>query len=184
MAEYRGAVANAIKAADAATDGRDENARARFDAEGIMAILKDVRRLYHGEEKVYITGCSSSTHVAYLLLMNHPELLKGTIINSGVYLGRGVDEEHMPLVNSAERASVAIKYIVGEKDPGYPKYTENWRETKAKLLRWGHPAAKIQEEIIRQGNPEKLGSGHQWFPTKILDFCCGVENGVKIIKTL
>lgn len=177
MGEYRGAVANAIKTADAATDGRDENARARFDAEGLMAILKDVTRIYHGEKKVYITGCSSSTHVAYLMLMNHPELLKGAIINSGVYLGRGVDEAHLPLTHSPERAGVAVKYIVGENDGGYAKYIENWKETKAKLLGWGHPAEKIQEEIIRQGNPERLGTGHQWFPTKIMDFCIGVENG-------
>lgn len=180
MAEYRRAVADAIRVADAATDGRDENSRARFDAEGILAILKDVHRLYHGEEKVYITGCSSSTHVAYLMLMNHPELLKGVVINSGVYLGRGVDEAHLPLTNSPERAGVAIKYIVGENDGNYAKYIENWKETKAKLLSWGHTAAKIQEEIIRPGNPEKLGSGHQWFPTKIMDFCIGEERGEKI----
>jgi hypothetical protein len=109
--------------------------------------------------------------------MNHPELLKGVMINSGVYLGRGVDEAHLPFTNAPERAGVAIKYIVGENDPGYPKYSENWKETKAKLLSYGHSAAKIQEEVIKPGNPEKLGAGHQWFPTKILEFCSGVENG-------
>jgi predicted esterase len=176
MAEYRGAVAGAIKAADAATDGRDENARARFDAEGILAILKDIRKLYRGEEKIYITGFSSSTHVAYLFLFNHPELLKGVMINSGVFLGRGVDEAHLPLMNSAERAGIRIKYIVGENDPGYPKYTQNWVETKAKLQRCGHSESKIEMEIIKKGNPGKLGSGHQWFTTRIWDFCSAVES--------
>jgi predicted esterase len=176
MMEYRGAVAGAIKAADAATDGRDEAARAKFDEEGIQAILTDVRRLYRGEEKVCITGFSSSTHVAYLFLFNHPELLKGVMINSGVYLGRGVDEAHLPLPNSAERAGIGIKYIVGENDRGYPKYLANWTETKAKLLRIGHPENKIAMEIIQQGNPGKLGSGHQWFTPRILDFCSAVES--------
>jgi len=56
MPEYRGAVADAINAADAATDGRDETARGKFDSEGIRAVLKDVRERYRGEDKVYLTG--------------------------------------------------------------------------------------------------------------------------------
>lgn len=171
MPEYRGAVADAISAADAATDGRDETARAKFDSEGIRAVLRDVQKLYRGEDKVYITGFSSSTHVAYLFLFNHPELLKGVIINSGVYLGRGVDENHIPFPNSPERARLPIKYIVGEEDRGYPKYSENWQETKAKLLRYGHPASKIQMEVITKGNRDHLSPGHSWYPTRILDFC-------------
>lgn len=178
MAEYRGAVADAIKAADAAADGRDEAARAKFDEQGILASLKDVQRLYRGEEQVYITGFSSSTHVAYLMLFNHPELLKGVMINSGVYLGRGVDEAHLPLANSPERAGIGIKYIIGENDPGYLNRhcTENWTETKAKLLRYGHPENKMETEIIKKGNPWKLGTGHQWFTTRIFDFITAIES--------
>ncbi len=175
MTEYRGAVANAITAADAATDGRDEVARGKFDSEGIRAILKDVQILYCGEERVYITGFSSSTHVAYMLLFTRPELLKGVIINSGVYLGRGVDEDHIPFLNSPERANLPIKYIVGEDDRGYQKYSENWQETKAKLLRCGHPASKIQMQVIRKGNREHLNPGHNCYPTRIIDFCAAVE---------
>jgi predicted esterase len=181
MTEYRGAVADAISAADAASPAgsrrpdRNDAARAKFDSEGIRAILKDAQRLYRGEDKVYITGFSSSTHIAYMFLFAHPELLKGAIINSGVYLGRGVDEAHIPFLNSPERAKLAIKYIIGEKDPGYKKCTENWEEAKAKLLRYGHPAARIQMEVIKQGNPEHLSAGHNWFPTRIFDFCAAVE---------
>ena len=175
MTEYRGAVADAINAADAADGFRDETARAKFDSEGIRAVLKDVQKLYHGEDKVYITGFSSSTHIAYMFLFAHPELLKGVFINSGVYLGRGVDEEHIPLLNSPERAKIEIKYIIGENDPGYEKCLENWLEAKAKLLSYGHPASKIQMEVIKKGNPENLSPGHNWFPTRILGFCSAVE---------
>jgi len=177
MTEYRGAVADAINAADAATaDGfRDEVARAKFDYEGIRAVLVDVQKLYRGEVKVYITGFSSSTHVAYMFLFAHPELLKGVMINSGVYLGRGVDEENIPFQNSPERATLAIKFIIGESDPGYRKCSENWEEARAELIRYGHPAAKLQREVIRQGNPGKLSAGHNWFPTRILDFFIAVE---------
>lgn len=179
MAEYRGAVVDAINAADAATDGRDEAARGKFDSEGIRAILKDVQKLYRGEDRVYITGFSSSTHVAYMMLFTHPELLKGVIINSGVYLGRGVDEDHIPFLNSSERARLPIKYIVGEDDRGYKKYSENWEETKAKLLRYGHPASKIEMEVVRKGNRDNLSPGHSVYPTRIVDFCIAMEPGLK-----
>jgi dienelactone hydrolase len=175
MTEYRGAVADAINAADIADGFRDEVARAKFDSEGIQAVLKDVQNLYRGEDKVYITGFSSSTHIAYMFLFAHPELLKGAIINSGVYLGRGVDEHHIPLLDSPDRAKIAIKYIIGEYDPGYQKCTENWQETRAQLLRYGHPASKIQVEVIKKDNAEKLSPGHNWYPARILDFCAAVE---------
>jgi hypothetical protein len=123
---------------------------------------------------VWITGFSSSTHIAYMFLFAHPELLKGAVVNSGVYLGRGVDEDHIPLRNSPERAGIAVKFIVGESDPGHERYLESWTEAKAKLLSYGHDAAKLQMEVIRQGNPDKLGTGHQWFRTRVLDFCLGV----------
>jgi len=175
MTEYRGAVADAISAADAATDGRDEIARAKFDSEGIRAVLKDVQKRYRGEDRVYVTGFSSSTHIAYLFLFTHPDLLKGVMINSGGYAGRGVDEEHIPLLNSPERAKIGIKCIVGENDPHYQSYLDNWQKTKAELLRCGHPASKIETEVIKKGNSEKLNPGHNWFPARILDFFESIE---------
>lgn len=177
MQEYRGTVMDSIIAADAATadGGRDEDARAKFDSEGVVAVIKDVQKLYRGDDRVYVAGFSSSTHIAYLFLFTHPELLKGVFINSGVYLGRGVDDDHIPFKNSPERAGLNIKFMIGEKDPGYQHCVENWQETKAQLLSYGHPASKIQMEVIKPGNPEHLSAGHNWFPTKIFAFCTAAE---------
>ena len=181
MTEYRGAVADAITAADAATgDGsRDAAARARFDSEGVRAVIRDVQRLYRGEDRVYLAGFSSSTHIAYLFLFTHPELLKGVVINSGVYLGRGVDEGHLPLPNSPARAGLAVKFIVGENDPNCARYSENWRETSVKLLGCGHVASRLSLEVVKKGNAAHLGTGHQWFPSRILDFCAATESATR-----
>ncbi len=177
MQEYRGEIADGIRAADAKMGeyGRDDDARAAFDSAGIRAIIQDVQRLYGGEERVYITGFSASTHIVYLFLFTHPELLKGAVINSGVYRGRGVDEDHLPLLNSPERARVEIKFIAGEEDKGAVLYAKNWAETKALLIHSGHPESKFHEEIIRKGNPDKLPVGHTWFPTRIMDFFTGIQ---------
>jgi hypothetical protein len=88
-----------------------------------------------------------------------------------VYLGRGVDGVHFPLLNSPERASVRVKFIIGENDPGYVKCSKNWQETRAKLIRSGHVASKLEMEVIKKGNAAGLGIGHQWYPTRPLDFC-------------
>jgi len=177
MQEYRGEIADGIRAADAkkGEGGRDDDARAAFDSAGIRAVIQDVQRLYGGEERVYITGFSASTHIVYLFLFTHPELLKGAVINSGVYRGRGVDEDHLPLLNSPERARVEIKFIAGEQDKGATLYAENWAQTKALLIRSGHPESRFHEEIIRPGNPENLPVGHTWFPTRIMDFFIGIQ---------
>src|SRR4051794_13204181 len=61
MWEYRGAIVDAINAADAASPaGRDATARGKFDSDGIQAVVKDVQNLHRGETKFYITGFSSS----------------------------------------------------------------------------------------------------------------------------
>jgi predicted esterase len=177
MTEYRGAVADAIAKADAADGFRDEVARAKFDSEGILAILRDVQQLHHGDARVYITGFSSSTHIAYMFLFTHPELLRGVVINSGVYLERGVDTDRLPFLNQPKRARLPVKFIIGETDPGYSHCLENWEETRAELLRCGHSAARLQSEVVRAGNAAHLATGHTWYPTRILDFCAAVERG-------
>ncbi|GEP44302.1 hypothetical protein [Brevifollis gellanilyticus] len=177
MKAYRGEVADRISSADAKLgEGvRDNSARAEFDSAGIRAIIQDVQRLYGGEDRVHIVGFSASTHVAYLFLFNHPELLKSVFINSGGYQGRGVDADHIPLLHSPERARVAVKMIVGDQDRGFQFYADNWATTKPLLIRCGHPESRLHEEIIRQGNAEKLPVGHTWFPTRLMDFVIGIE---------
>jgi hypothetical protein len=177
MQVYRGPVMDAISAADAvpAAEGRDEEARAKFDSEGILAVMRDVRERYHSQAQFYIAGFSASTHVAYMFLFAHPEVLKGVVINSGVYLGRGVDEDRIPLVNSPARTNLDVLFLIGVKDPGYENCLANWRKSREQLIGYGHPAAKMQEEVIQTGNPDGLSPGHDWYPPKILGFCDVVE---------
>jgi hypothetical protein len=137
--------------------------------------MRDVAAQYHGEAKFYIAGFSASTHIAYMFLFAHPELLKGVVINSGVYLGRGVDEDRIPLVNSPARTNLDVLFLIGVKDPGYEKCLDNWRKSREQLMGYGHPAAKMQEEVIQEGNPDGLSPGPDWYPAKILGFCEAVE---------
>jgi hypothetical protein len=175
--EYRGPVMDVISAADAApaAEGRDEAARAKFDSEGILAVMRDVRELYHAEARFYIAGFSASTHIAYMFLFAHPEVLKGVVINSGMYVGRGVDEDRIPLRNSPVRVNLDVLYLVGAKDPHYETYLANWRKSREQLMGYGHPTAKMREETIQAGNRDGLSPGHDWYPAKILNFCDAVE---------
>ena len=80
-----------------------------------------------------------------------------------------------PVGGVCKRAGLAVKFIVGENDPNCARYSENWRATSVKLLGCGHVAAKLTMEVIKKGNAAHLGTGHQWYPTRILDFCAATE---------
>ena len=77
--------------------------------------------------------------------------------------------------HSPERAALPVKFIIGENDPGFAHCSENWEESKAKLLSYGHTAAKLEMEVIKKDNAEHLGAGHQWYPARIFDFCIANE---------
>jgi hypothetical protein len=78
-------------------------------------------------------------------------------------------------MNAPERAKVDIKSIIGEDDPGYATCLENWQETRVKLLSYGHPASKMQMEVVKRDNPEHVSARHTWYTTRILDFCAAIE---------
>ncbi len=53
----------------------------------------------------------------------------------------------------------------------------NWRETKAKLIRYGHSPGNLAAEYIRQDNPYGIEMpGHNWFFKKILPYLQELES--------
>ena len=47
--------------------------RCGFDFDGIAAIAADVRKLYHGESRYFLTGWEAGGHTVWALLFGHPE---------------------------------------------------------------------------------------------------------------
>ena len=47
--------------------------RCGFDLDGIAAVAADVRKLYHGESRYFLTGWEAGGHTVWALLFEHPE---------------------------------------------------------------------------------------------------------------
>jgi len=96
----------------------------KFDFAGITAIMQDVMKLYGGEDKYFLTGFEAGGHTVWGVLLNHPEAVRGAALVCPNYLGRWVDENHIPA--NAER--LPIRNFIGTKDddcaPGRPIYTQ------------------------------------------------------------
>jgi dienelactone hydrolase len=45
----------------------------RFDAEGIAAVVADVKRLYVGEDRYFLTGWEAGGHTVWAMLFQYPE---------------------------------------------------------------------------------------------------------------
>lgn len=63
----------------------------RFDEEGIIAILADVRKLYNGEGRCYLTGWEAGGHTVWALTFRHPEWFHAVAPVSTNYQGRWLD---------------------------------------------------------------------------------------------
>lgn len=84
-----------------------------FDENGIAAIASDVQRLYHGEEKFFLTGWEAGGHTVWALTFRHPEWLRGVAPVSTNYLGRWLDESGFS--QSASRRDLPIRILFCEK---------------------------------------------------------------------
>jgi predicted peptidase len=107
----------------------EKSGQFRFDMDGISAIMQDVVKQYGAENKYFITGLEAGGHTVWGILFNHPEAVRGAALVCPNYLGRWVDEAHIP--SAAERTRLPIRNFVGTKDetcsPGRPIYTQMQR---------------------------------------------------------
>jgi len=99
---------------DAVWDRIQNAGQFKFDTDGITAIVQDVVKEYHGEDKYFITGLEAAGHTIWGIVFNHPEALRGAAIVCPNYAGRWVDEAHIS--SAAERGRLPVRNFIGTKD--------------------------------------------------------------------
>ena len=132
-----------------------------FNDDGIRQIIQEVRRLYNGEEKIFVTGFEAGAHVVWSLVFNHPEYLKGVAIVAGNYRSRCVDEQ--AISKDPSRVSLPIRAFTGAKD-------ETWGASSNLFVQWttARDLAKkngytiVDEAIV----PDK---GHEPMPGEVMN---------------
>lgn len=86
----------------------------RFDADGLDAVIADVRRDYHGENRYYITGHSAGAHLLWLVVLTRPGMLAGAVSTGGNFRNRCV--ETSVLAHAPHGTGLPIRGFVGERE--------------------------------------------------------------------
>jgi dienelactone hydrolase len=86
----------------------------RFDEEGIAAVLADVRKLFGGEEKIFLTGWEAGGHTVWALTFRHPEWFRASAPVSPNWRGRWVAEADFS--SAPARADLPVKVLFCDRE--------------------------------------------------------------------
>jgi len=103
--------------------------RCKFDQEGIAAVVKDVHKLYAGEEKYFLTGWEAAGHTIWATVFQHPDILRAVAPVCPNYQARCLDPGSFS--SAPERVKLPIRGFYGAGDtlctPGRPIHS-HWTE--------------------------------------------------------
>ncbi len=133
-----------------------------FDINGLLNVLQDVRREYHGEEHVYLTGFEAGAHLVWAMTFRHPEQLAAAAPIAGNYRGRCMEDGKFS--DNPARNKLPIHAMQGQLDagwgPGSSAYAQ-WLD--AKTLAQAHGYRNISETAV----PDKV---HAPMPEAVLEY--------------
>jgi dienelactone hydrolase len=111
----------------------------RFDREGIAAVIQEVRKLYGGSEKAFLTGWEAGGHTVWAEVFRHPELWRGVALSGPNFAGRGLDDGSFS--QWPGRADLPVRVFAGTKDgrwgEGQP-LTAQWQRAKRLATEHGY----------------------------------------------
>ena len=88
-----------------------------FDEDGLAAVLNDVRRLYHTDSRIFLTGWEAGGHVVIPQVLRHPERMRAVAIVTPNFLGRCVVPSTRSLTDAESR--IPVRVFGGDKDPAW-----------------------------------------------------------------
>jgi poly(3-hydroxybutyrate) depolymerase len=145
--------------AAAVWDEVDRSGKCEFDFEGLEAIVGDVQAKYRGEAKVFITGHSAGAHLAWAMILQHPEKLAAAAVTCGNYKGRCMTEESFSKAH--DRADLSVKGFQGALDPARIPLEAQFQDGRAAALQHGY--RNISYEVV----PD---AGHNPFAGRVLEY--------------
>ena len=98
----------------AAWDRAERDGNCAFDADGLAAVLSDVRQRYHTEAKAYMTGWEAGGHVVLSQVLDFPERLRGVVVVTPNFIDRCVSQQ--PARHDAAAMRVPIRELAGSLD--------------------------------------------------------------------
>jgi hypothetical protein len=140
----------------------DSVSTCEFDTKGMAAIINDIKSLYHGEDKIYITGYEAGAHLVWTMILRFPEKLNAAAPVASNFQSRCVEEKSIS--NDPSGIHLPVRGITGYNDmyfgakgPYYNQY-EN-----AKALATSHGFDNISEIRV-------AGKDHVPLPADVMDW--------------
>lgn len=121
-----------------------------FDEDGLTAVLDDVRRLYHTESKIFLTGWEAGGHVVVPQLFAHPERLRAVAIVTPNFLGRCVTPARRTLTIAESR--IPVRVFGGDKDPAWASTSPLFiQSARFDSLARARGFTSVSDSLIRSG---------------------------------
>lgn len=143
-------------------DEVERTGRMKFDEEGLLEVLKDVREKFGGEDKFWITGFSGGGMLTWRMVFGHPDLLNGAAPACGNFAMPG------EISGAPERETVPIKAFQGDKDEYWKDEAHNLENQwlSAKSICDAHGFKNVKRVIVP-------GAGHSACVQEVWEFVGG-----------
>lgn len=141
----------------------DSVSTCEFDTKGLAAIMQDVKKLFHGEDKVYLTGYEAGAHLVWTMILRYPEKLHAAAPVASNFQSRCVVENSIS--KDVSRSQLPVLAISGYNDMYFgAKGTYYNQYESAKALATSHGYQNISEMRVAGKDHEPLpGEVMEWF---------------------
>lgn len=112
-------------------DEVERTGRLKFDDEGLMNVLEDVRRDYNAEEKFFITGYSGGGNLTWWNVFTRPAQLLGAFPACANFYAKPNDPPE-------GGRDVPVRAFQGDKDGHLEMLNGQWAAAEALLKQWGY----------------------------------------------
>lgn len=137
----------------------DNGDRFKFDEEGLLAVIADVKKDFSGEDKFCITGFSGGGNLTWLFVFQHPDMLLGASPACGNFATRKYDIPDVP-----EKATLPVHAFQGDKD-------EYWHNPPNLEVQWVAAKKLADENGYKNVTRDMLpGVGHSGCGDKVMAF--------------
>ncbi|HWA82848.1 MAG TPA: hypothetical protein VG820_05425 [Fimbriimonadaceae bacterium] len=142
---------------DAATWARIErDGTWKFDGAGVQAVLADVRRLYGGESKAFLTGWEAGGHTVFALAFTHPSWFAAAAPVCPNYAARWI-------APAGERAAgMPLRCFIGAKDDLWQRFSSQWDRARNEARSRGFGDLSIRQ-VDGKGHEPLADAVLAWF---------------------
>ena len=123
-----------------------EQDRCRFDMDGIAAMVADIRKLFGGEDRYFLTGWEAGGHTVWAMIFQHPEALRAAAPAVTNYAGRCLVSGFSTALSHTD-LPVTVFQVESGRDVAPGRYV-NLQSQQARKIAGEHGFRNVTERVI------------------------------------